>query len=363
MLAISEFSEWMKGDLYNTMMDIGDETTILLDEIQFIEKNLKTDLTINCLSDIFDIIDTCHYVGVDLPYEVLDYTIQNHKKISEEMENLTCIQRQSYEYFMTTREYLAVDLCVKFMKENPNKENVFLYEIGSSHSRFYYIIKFIRYSIQYNSLLLVRYLEYRYFNNWCNSKICKDVKIHILLTTAEHGHVEIMKHWSQKEWFESVTENHENQGEIIMYAASYGNLPMLKYLCETLGFHCDQRTFEITLQQNHLESLRYMIYTIKNKFYISPSILRKAILYRYPFEIVRFLVEEVGIPLQDPTLTLVAVERNNMDVVKYLHERNAVWHQDAVTTALQYGLKKIATYCIENGAPYEPNVLELYDTL
>lgn len=360
MLAISEFPEWMKGDLYNTLMDAGDETTVLLDEIQFIEKKIKSDLTINCLSDIFEIIDTCHYVGVDLPYEVLEYTLQNHKKIAEEMENLTLIERQSYEYFMTTREYLAVDLCVNFIKENPNKEDVFMYEIGNSHSRFYYIIKFIRYSIQYNSLLLVSYLEYRYFTNWYHSKICKDVKIHILLTTAEHGHVEIMKYWSQKEWFESVTKKRENQGEIMMYAASYGNLPMLKYLRETLGFHFDQRIFEMTLKHNHFECLRYMI---KNKFYISSSILRKAIIYKYPFEIVRFLVEEVDIPLYDPTLTLIAVERNSMDIVKYLHEKNAVWHIDAVGTALQYGFKEIATYCIEKGAPYHQDVLELYNTL
>jgi hypothetical protein len=107
-----------------------------------------------------------------------------------------------------------------------------------------------------------------------------------------------------------------------------------------------------------MDCIRYLM---EQKCPIPRTILRKAILYKYSFESIRFLIEEVKVSLDDPMYTLLAVENGHLYLVKYLHEKNAPWHDEVVNMAFQNGLVKIAKYCVDNGAPYDMNVLVLYE--
>jgi hypothetical protein len=354
MLAISNFPDWMKGELYNNMNLICDGDGDY--ENPIIEKQLKTDLTIHNVTDILKIIDTCHYIGVELPFEVLDYVVENHTNLLEEIENMESNENPTpYDYFLTTPEFTAVRLCISFMKNRHIKTESTNNNIVCHNNK-----EFMKYAIIHNSLLLINYL-YKKYENILYNDTCHDNIMRLLIITSQNGYVEIMKFWSQKEWFGSLISTIENQGELMMYAVSYNELPMLKYLHESLAFQPDIRTFEMALQQGHVDCIRYLI---EKYFPIPRTILRKAILYRYPFESIRILVEEVGVIIDDRTCILLAVENGDLDMVKYLHEKKVPFHNDTVNFAFQNGLIQIAKYCIENGAPYDVNVFELYqDTL
>ena len=340
MLTIYNFPDWMKGELYRTTMEIMED----LDEDPVIEKKLKTDLQINGITDIFELIDTCGYVGVELPFEVLDYAFNNCEKLADEIKNITNNENNAYEYYMTTNEYIAVSLIVEYMTEII--EYTFQDYIPTSH--YYYYKKFVDYAIINHSLLLVRFLDWKLKLDRCH--------LSILITTAQYGEIEIMKYWSQKEWFQKKIEDQQNQGEICVYAVSHEQIAMLKYLRETLHFEWDSRVFESALQAQNIECIRYLI---SNKFPVSNTIMRRAICCRYDVECIRILVEEVGVSINDPNHTLFAIEAEDIEILHYLHEKNAPWHVNCVNTALQMGLVEIANFCILNGAPYDVNYIEL----
>jgi hypothetical protein len=380
MLAIQNFPNWMKGDFYNTVMEMMTENPMYeMNEMPEIKKKLKTDLIINTIHDIFDVIDTCHYIGVEVPNEVYNYALENYSNLSKEIENITKQEYHSYEYFMTTPEYIAINLCVKYMIKHPmvaaelfTKEN----EVINDH----YKKEFINYAIIHNSLILVKFLDWKILSSNCCNRY-KNIIMRILITTAIYGRIEIMKFWSQKEWFnqdnttnkkipmqnarsipnrqrfEMPIQSAENQRELCMYAAAYGQLEMLIYLHETLHFEWDDRTFESALYEKKVDCIRYLV---KNKFTIAKDMMQRAIKYKYSLESIRILVEEIGISTNNPMYSLIATENAMLDIIVYLHEKNAPWHIDAVKVALQNGLVTIAKYCIENGAPYHVNDFELY---
>lgn len=351
MLAISNFPDWMKGELYNNMNLICDGEGEGDCENPIIEKQLKTDLTINNLTDILKIIDTCHYIGVELPFEVIDYAIENHTNLLEEIENMETDNKPTpYDYFLTTPEFTAVRLSLNFISyTSPHIDNDILYEK--------YMKEFMKYAIMQNSLLLVRFLYKKYENIFYNGTP-RDYSMRMLIITAENGYVEIMKFWREQKWFCSLTSSVSRQEELIMYTLSFNEKQMLKYLRETLGFQWDNTTFNMALQRSNMDCIRYLM---EQKCPIPRTILRKAILYKYSFESIRFLIEEVKVSLDDPMYTFLAVENGHLTLVKYLHEKNAPWHDEVVNMAFQNGLIKIAKYCVDNGAPYDMNVLALYE--
>jgi hypothetical protein len=346
MLTIFNFPNWMKGELYATTMEIMEN----MDEAPVIEKKLKTDLHINNIIDIFDLIDTCGYVGVELPFEVLDYAFNNYEKVSDEIYTITNIENNPYDYYMTTNEYIAIYLCVNYMTEIIDDECAFRDFMPTSY--YYYYKKFVDYAIMNHSLLLVRFLDWKLKLHRCH--------LSILITTAQYGEIEIMKYWRQKEWFNKTVEDQQNQGELCVYAVSHGQIEMLKYLRETCKFEWDNRSFESALHAHDIKCIRYLI---SNKFPVSSTIMRRAIRCRYDVECIRILVEEVGVSINDPNHTLFAIETEDMEILHYLHEKNAPWHVNCVNTALQMGLVEIAKFCILNGAPYDVNYIELYNSI
>jgi len=397
MLAISNFPDWMKGELYNNMNLICDGDGDY--ENPIIEKQLKTDLTIHNLTDILKIIDTCHYIGVELPFEVLDYVLENNTNLLEEIENMETDNKPTpYDYFLTTPEFTAVRLIIYFtstyaqsISSDPSiyMPNIILNEkwckecistnvqtcsdpsisvpnsiLNEKWCKEFmnekWCKEFMKYAIRQNSLLLVRFLYKKYEKKFYIGTLRNYITM-MLITTAKNGCVEIMNFWREQKWFCSATSSVFKQEELIMYSVSYNEMPMLKYLLETLRFkwnHWENRIFDMALQRSNIDCIRYLL---EQKCPIPRTILRKSIIYRYSFENIRILIEEVKVSLDDPMYTLLAVENGDLNLVKYLHEKNAPWHDEVVNMAFQYGLIKIAKYCVDNGAPYDINVLALYE--
>jgi len=99
---------WLKsGDFIHSLLELGTDP----DEEIVIPKSLTFDLHINGWMDVFHIIDTCLFFGIDkLPRELYDYCIENPSIIyqfQKANENPDFV----YQHITTIPEYQACQLC------------------------------------------------------------------------------------------------------------------------------------------------------------------------------------------------------------------------------------------------------------
>lgn len=99
---------WLKsGDFIHSLLELGTAP----DEEIFIPKSFTFDLHINGWMDVFHLIDTCLFFGIDkLPRELYDYCIENPSIIyqfQKANENPDFV----YQHITTIPEYQACQLC------------------------------------------------------------------------------------------------------------------------------------------------------------------------------------------------------------------------------------------------------------
>lgn len=123
---ISELPKHLRGKLYHTLKD----------EDVLITHPIKTDFEFNTLQDVFDIIDTFHYLGVDIP----TYIFRFIKKKSNLFGPILSATPED-SFFVTTPEFRAIRLLAEYFEKHIK-----------------YSICLLEFAIKEGSLLLVKYV-------------------------------------------------------------------------------------------------------------------------------------------------------------------------------------------------------------
>lgn len=138
----------------------------------------------------------------------------------------------------------------------------------------------------------------------------------VLHLAADKGHLDIVK------WAYNYTELHI-RGYAVNMAAHNGHLNVLVWLCEQ-GCRVDGLTFNYALNGGYLGILEYL-HTLRCVYH--------------------------------STLSLIPVENNRLDIIKWLVEKNYVLDDTIIDVAFKSGNLAIAQYLINIGIPIFPSTI------
>ena len=311
---------------------------------------LKLDDEYEDFRDILYILDTCAYLGCNLPWTVFDFAYSSPPYLLSFMKQF---QRDSatlayedfayedyadYFHFANTPEFEALKLCCEY-----------------SFDESLQLQPFVSYAIKHGSVLLVKYFEHK-----CEYLFPKNM--YILLETVQQGRINILDYFMTKKWFRKIC----NRESLTIHAVNSGQLNMLKFL--------HKRRFPLLNESidDAINGSQYkcMIYLLKNGAKPTENSLRMAVGVS-ELKYVIALVES-GTPVTDTCYTLIASQRGRLDVLRYLVACSAPWHENAVNSASRKVcicdcyLEPNAKYreCAEFGlscnAPYDKDIVQKY---
>jgi len=228
MTTIAQLPFHLQGDLYKTMMDEFDEldNTKKMEEC-VIPRPIKTDSTLTSLRDLFELIDTCAYLLVDLPMFAYDFVYRNQSVLCKQMEYL---EEHSplylkYAFFMTLPEYHALKLLANFSLT----QNMGIYAIMNG------------------SLELFKYYEHH----------TTDTLTLSLYNSVFYDQPEIIQYLSKRPLFADIIKQ---EGALLCStAAARGNLKTLHYLHETLELEWSSKVISEAIQSSQYECLVYAL--------------------------------------------------------------------------------------------------------
>jgi len=352
-IKITNVPSYLRGELYRTLRtEFAEDDTecVITGNI----RPLKLDLIVTCLGDVIQLIDTCMFFGVPFHYKIFefiqaspDYCMREMRLFEQRVKNdtPTYVEVTSHRYFIPnsvpteyaymidTEEYRALKLLASFHLTNNWSADDFL-----------------EYIIKNGSLVLVEYYTPLY----------SIIYHRILYWTVEYGQIPIMSFIVKQPWakIETFTK------ELCRHAAKNNQLPMLKYMRETLRFEWDEHTVLDALDEKRLHVLRYALENgcpipERSKYGI-PGIqyIMSMVLALETVEGLRMMAEIVKLPLDNPEYTLIAARNGYVDHLQYLHEKNAPWHPQAINTAARYKHVDCVEFGISVGAPHISAIVE-----
>ncbi len=324
-------SHFHNSELYLTIQKEYPRQKVKLDH----KLPLKLDNVFQVFDDVLLILDTCGYLGSELPWEVLDFAYSRPEGFLFDMEVFEYQSKQKkheYGYLMKTAEYHAIKQCFLF-----------------SHSgEAYKLNGFVSYAIKNDSIILVRYYEHK-------CKYLFPAQVSTLLETIQHGRFEIFKYFAKKPWFSEETATKMVQKKLCEWASIYGKVEILRFLREQLQFDWDTNVINESLNHLKFSCLRY---AVENGAPISPCALGIAV-QKCPVEYIQLLVK-FGVSPADDIYTLYACQRGSLDVLNYLYNKGAPWHPNAINVAARKRYKNCVDFGVECGAPYDAEFVLKY---
>ena len=296
---------------------------------------LKLDKDFKSFADVLLILDTCGYLGAELPWEVLDFAYSEPKGFLFDMEVFeyqTKENKHEYGFFMKTPEYHAIKKCFLFSKSPETNK----------------LSGFVIYSIKHNSIILIKYYEQK-----CKYLFPTDVST--LLATIQYGRLEILKYFQKKPWFAKKIAEKNVQKTLCEWTTKFGHLDILRFLREQLNFDWDTNVVNEALSYERFDCLNY---ALENCAPVPSWALMTAV-QRCPIEFIEVLIKFGG-SIQDDMFTLYACQRGDYDVLVYLHNKGVPWHPNAVNVAARKRFKECVDFGVECGAPYDAELVLKY---
>jgi hypothetical protein len=333
-LQLTNIPPHLQGELFKILTtEFTEEDTPLNQRNIWHFRSLKTDLKIRCLRDILQMMDTCMFFAAPLHRKIFEFVEGSPEYIIQEMREFESGSESSeYGFFVTTEEYRALKLLATYKR-------TWTWSVQG----------FLEYAIKNGSLVLIEHYTARY------RSVCAVLP---LKWAVEYGKIPIMAFLVKQPWI-SVHNHfiHTEQTlaqQLCSDAVGYDQLPMLKYLHETLQFPWDQYVVQFSLCEERLHILKY---ALENGCPI-PSYGLNMALGMDSIEGLRMLVEMRNIPLEDDEkYTLLAAQNGNVEHLRYLHEKNARWHPQAVNTAARNKYVDCVEFGISVNAPYDSNIV------
>jgi hypothetical protein len=215
MITLSQFPEWLKGELYNSLSSSSSNED---DDNCRMIRPLKTDLVFHTLKDVLELLDTCLYTGVEyLPQEVYTFACQSSSRIIREMKELEFDEGPLTKYyeFTKTPEYKALRICAHF--EIWGKH---IYKVKNMHEAL--LLQAI--SFHNNKPLVV----------YCTNADRNCVNIDIFKVAIINGNIEIVKYLiaNNETWIPVLKKQSE---DFLLLVTKYAdNVDMLAYLYKKL---------------------------------------------------------------------------------------------------------------------------------
>jgi hypothetical protein len=296
---------------------------------------LKLDKVFKTFEDVLLILDTCEYLGAEIPWEVLDFAYSRPERFLFDMEVFEYKVHkkiQEYGFFMKTPEYHAIKQCFMFSYSDQAMS----------------LNGFVSYSIKHDSLIMVRYYEHK-------CKYLFPVEISTLLTTIQYGRFEILKYFAKKPWFSEKTADISNQKKLCSWSAVFGHVEILRFLREQLRFEWDTNVIDEALINRRFSCLKY---GLENSAPITTWAIGTAI-QRCPVEYIQLLVK-FGFSIIDDIYTLYACQRGDLGILIYLHNKGVPWHPNAINVAARLRHKDCVHFGVECGASYNAELVLKY---
>lgn len=303
MLTLTQLPIEFRGSLYFDLMqnDPTDDTVI--------PKILKTDQVYENLGDILRQIDTCCYLGCELPHalyaylerecgslhSLYTYLDENYKSISREIERFNDGKiYKEYEFFKTTPEFRAVKIYAKYFHDVMRDR-----DSDKFPSRLVFTTV-----AQNNSLLILKYLE-ETENLQYNAEDMKEP----LLDACRCGSNDILEYWSKMPWFAQIIGNtvgcpttYSLSERMCSETVCSGHLSTLKFLRERL-------------------QLKWSVSTI-NAALLHSGIYVPQIIQHNRIQCVKYAVEN-GCPYDQNTFNN-AIKKGELEIIKILHSAGGV---------------------------------------
>jgi hypothetical protein len=320
-----------------------DDTPLNQREIIGNIRPLKTDLIIKNLFDVIQLIDTCMFFAVPLHWKIFDFVEGRPDNILREMigfeKMLENPQKHisnvpmAYGFIVETEEYRALKLSATYRR-----------------TWSWSVQEFLEYAIKNGSLVLIEYYAPRF---------CVQCSVLPLKWAAEYGQIPIMAFLVRCPWVNVHSKyQYDDQNmaqQLCSDAASKNQLPMLKYLRETLRFEWDQYTVQFSLSEDHLPILRY---ALENGCPI-PDYAMGMVIGMKSTEALKMLVDIRQVPLDKPEYTLYAAQNGSIEHLRYLYDKKTPWHSQAINTAARNKHFDCVEFGISVDAPYDPNIVTL----
>jgi len=341
----------LQGELYQTLTtEFTDDDTPLSQRIIIGNiRPLKLDIKCRGLKDIIQLIDTCMFFAAPLHWKIFEFVEEYSENIIREMrefekmienpqKEITSTVPISYNYIVETEEYRALKLLATYKR-----------------TWTWSVCRFLEYAIKNGSLVLIEHYAGKYSASCC---------VLPLKWAAEYGQIPILSFLVQQPWIKPILQSNNYNyrwseqniaQELCSHATAKNQLPVLKYLRETLGFDWDKYVVQFSICQDRLHILKY---ALENGCLIPEYGMTMAIGMEST-EALRMLVDIGKMPLDKADYTLYAAQKGNLEHLQYLHEKNTPWHMQAVNMAARNKHFDCVDFGISVGAPYDTNIVVL----
>jgi len=193
-------------------------------------------------------------------------------------------------------------------------------------------------------------------------------KYEYTLDNSQYGHVEILQYFSTKEWFKEVCNTKFYTQTLASNAVHYGQIKILEFVHTKLGLELDGELLDEAIENSEYDCFDYLL-----KIGVKPTYQSLGIaIGNAELKYIEALVE-AGASLEYGCYTLFAAQRGRLDVLQYLHEKNAPWHDNAVNAAArkislyrecfknpEAKYRECAEFGLKNNAPYDPEIIQKY---
>jgi hypothetical protein len=327
------------SEIYNTYLEEYDGEIMELIH----SRPLKLDDKYESFQDILHILDTCAYLGCDLPWNVFDFAYSAPlglstfmKQFMKDSDNNSQSKYEEYYHFAKTPEFAALQLCCEYTFDESLQTQPLVY-----------------YAIQYGSLLLIKYFEYK-----CEYLFLKN--LHTLWLTVQYGRIDIFEYFTTKSWFYKMCDTTFHKYGIIQNAITYSQVKMLEFLHKKLEFPITSELIDDAINKLQYECLVYLLENGVKPTEYSLGIAVCISDVKYTVAIV-----EAGASVDNDSYTLYAAQRGRIDVLQYLHSRSAPWHENAVNAAarsVSFGRKfrQCAEFGLQCNAPFNSEIIQKY---
>lgn len=341
-------AKFHSSDLYKTYLEeyFGEKMKLAH------KRPLKLDDEYCHFLDVLQILDTCAYLGCALPWNVFDFAYSSPPGLVTIMKEFLANSKLNsngdnaeYYHFANTPEFMALKTCAEYCCSVEAEQGV----------------TFVSYAIKYGSLLLVKYFEHK-----CRYLFPKHMNT--IWLTVQYGHVDILEYFSTKPWFKEVCNTQIHLDSLTSNAIHYGKVKVLEFLHKKLGLEIDNELIDDAISIEAYECLVYLLTNNVKPSYHSLGIAIGNAELKYIVALV-----ESGASLNNDSYTLFAAQRGRLDVLQYLHEKNAPWHDNAVNAAArkvrlyrqcfknpEARYRECAEFGLKNNAPYDPEIIQKY---
>jgi len=174
---------------------------------------VKTDSSYTSLKDLLSMIDTCHFLDMEVPWKAYSIAYWSQDLYHQMNDFEACIDHE-YAFFINTPEYKAFRICANF-----------------NHAPSHQIINgTIEYYIKNGSVLLLKWLAHQ------SKKPYIYFEYSHIQTAIENGYIDMIEYFSQSPQFKIRIKTKQKERELCTLAIDRGQTKMLRYLCDTLHF-------------------------------------------------------------------------------------------------------------------------------